>query len=108
MVAMRDESCVFCKIVAKEKPASFVYEDEKVIAFLDSRPITDGHTLVIPKKHYATIYDTPEDEVANLFTIVKRAALAVKKGFCYLSIGFLSLLLFVGYPTFFVQRKEVI
>lgn len=93
---MRDESCVFCKIVAKEKPASFVYEDEKVIAFLDSRPITDGHTLVIPKKHYATIYDTPEDEVANLFTIVKRAALAVKKGFCYLSIGFLSLLLFVG------------
>jgi histidine triad (HIT) family protein len=58
-------------------PASVVYEDEQVIAFLSNRPVNEGHTLVLPKKHYETIYEISEDEVAYLFRIVKRVAHAV-------------------------------
>jgi len=59
---------------------SCIYEDERVMAFLNIRPITEGHALVIPKRHYETIYDVPDEEVAYLFKIVKRVACAVKKG----------------------------
>ena len=61
------EACTFCKIAHREAPASYVYEDEKVIAFLSIRPINVGHTLVAPKGHYENIYEIPEDEVAAPF-----------------------------------------
>ena len=73
------EQCVFCKIARNEAPASFVYEDEKVIAFLDARPINEGHTLVITRKHYEDIYEAPEEEVEHLFKVVKKVAHAVRK-----------------------------
>jgi histidine triad (HIT) family protein len=73
------ESCAFCKIVRNEAPASRVYEDENVIAFLSIRPINIGHTLVVPKKHYKNIYEIPEEEVAYLYKIVKKITHAVKK-----------------------------
>jgi histidine triad (HIT) family protein len=72
------EPCAFCKIVRNEAPASPVYEDDKVIAFLSIQPINIGHTLVVPKKHYNNIYEMPEEEVAHLYKIVKKAAYAVK------------------------------
>lgn len=77
---MTTEGCIFCKIVRKEAPASYVYEDDKVIAFLDIKPLNEGHTLVIPKRHYETVYEFPEEEIAHLYKVVKRVALAVKKG----------------------------
>ena len=43
--------CIFCKIIAGEIPSSKVYEDEKVLAFLDISQVTPGHTLVVPKEH---------------------------------------------------------
>lgn len=70
--------CVFCRIIRKELPANVVYEDNEVIAFLSNRPVNEGHTLVVPKKHYIDIYDIPEDEAANLFRITKRIAHGVK------------------------------
>jgi histidine triad (HIT) family protein len=73
------ESCVFCKIARKEAPASPVFEDEKVIAFMSIKPINIGHTLVVPKKHYENIFGISEDEVAHLYKIVKKIAYAVKK-----------------------------
>lgn len=73
------EHCTFCKIVAGEKPASWVYEDERAIAFLDIRPANEGHTLVVPRRHYENIHDIPEEELAHLFTVVKKVATAVKK-----------------------------
>jgi diadenosine tetraphosphate (Ap4A) HIT family hydrolase len=73
------EQCVFCKIARNEAPASFVYEDEDVIAFLDARPINEGHTLVITRKHYENIYEAPEEEIGHLFKIVKKVAHAVRK-----------------------------
>jgi len=72
------DGCVFCKIIRKELPASIVYEDDDVIAFLSNSPVNEGHTLVVPKKHYVDIHDVPEAEAANLFGITKRIARSVK------------------------------
>jgi len=76
---MHDDSCVFCRIACKQAPASLVYEDETALAFLDIKPLSEGHTLVIPKEHYATIFDIPEELVAQLHRVVKRIALAVRE-----------------------------
>jgi histidine triad (HIT) family protein len=73
------EGCVFCKIIRKELPASIVYEDDNVIAFLSNRPVNEGHTLVVPKKHYIDIYDIPEAKASYLFGITKRIANCVKE-----------------------------
>ena len=72
--------CVFCGIVRNEGSRSVLYEDTRVLAFLDHRPISEGHTLVIPKQHYENIFQIPEDEAAHLFTIVKKLAAAVRTG----------------------------
>ncbi len=72
--------CLFCKIIAGEIPSKKVYEDENVFAFLDINPRNPGHTLVIPKKHYATMLDMPGKEVGRLFESASMVAHAVQKG----------------------------
>lgn len=72
------ENCIFCKIIRKDAPASIVYEDEQIAAFLSNRPVNVGHTLVVPKKHYVDIFDIPEDQSAYLYKITKRIAHAVR------------------------------
>lgn len=72
--------CTFCRLAKKEAPASYIYEDKEVIAFLDMKPINKGHALVIPKNHYENIYEISEEAVAHLFRVVKKIAYAVKKG----------------------------
>lgn len=62
----------------KEASASMVYEDQQVVAFLSHRPVNEGHTLVVPKKHYENLYVIPEEDVAYLFRVVKRVAVAVR------------------------------
>ena len=71
--------CVFCKIITGEIPATKVYEDEEFIIFLDIGPVNKGHILVVPKKHYPTLLDMPEEEVGKLYKLVYRAAKAVKE-----------------------------
>ena len=71
--------CVFCKIVNGGIPSSKVYEDKNSLAFLDINPLNKGHTLVIPKKHYETIADIPESEVAELMKVVKKVGIAAQK-----------------------------
>jgi len=71
---------MFCKIARKEEIANLIYEDDSIIVFLDINPVNEGHTLVIPKEHLATIYDLHDEDVAHLFKIVRRIAIAVKKG----------------------------
>jgi histidine triad (HIT) family protein len=70
--------CIFCQIIRKQSPASIVYEDEQVVAFLSNRPVNEGHTLVVPKKHYENIYEISEEEAAYLFKVTKRVAHAVR------------------------------
>ena len=76
---MNDETCIFCRIAQKQVPASSVYEDEKVMAFLDIRPLNEGHTLVIPKAHYENIFDVPQELNAYIHGAIKQIATAVKK-----------------------------
>lgn len=76
---MKDNACIFCRIAQKQVPANLVYEDEKALAFLDIRPLNEGHTLVIPKAHYETIFDIPQELITYLHGITKRVAIAVKK-----------------------------
>lgn len=51
------DNCIFCKIANKELPSYKIYEDDKFYAFLDIHPIEHGHTLVIPKDHFETVWD---------------------------------------------------
>ena len=76
---MKDNACIFCRIAQKQVPANLVYEDEKALAFLDIRPLNEGHTLVIPKAHYETIFDIPQELITYLHGITKQVAIAVKK-----------------------------
>jgi histidine triad (HIT) family protein len=66
--------CLFCRLIAREIPASIVYEDDRVIAFNDIDPQGPTHVLVVPKRHIATLNDlTPEDD-AIVGEVVRRAA----------------------------------
>lgn len=71
--------CIFCKIIAGEIPASKVYEDEQVLAFLDITQVTKGHTLVVPKKHYRNVLDMDAQEAAELFSAVPIIARQLKE-----------------------------
>ena len=71
--------CVFCKIVAGELPSYKVYEDEKVLAFLDINPVNPGHTLLIPKEHYETTLDTPDELLQAMAAAMKKIAPAVMR-----------------------------
>ena len=72
--------CVFCNIIKNEWPASCVYNDKKIIAFMDIKPITLGHVLVVPTIHHTNIHDFPSDEIGYLFKIVKKIADSIKLG----------------------------
>ena len=67
------DDCIFCKIVNKEIPAKTVYEDELIFAFDDINPQAPVHVLLIPKKHYASLNDVPEDENDILSLILVKA-----------------------------------
>lgn len=71
--------CIFCKIVAGTVPSEKVYEDETFLAFLDIRPLSPGHTLVIPKEHHRWVWDVPM--YAAYLDVVKRIALAQRAAF---------------------------
>jgi histidine triad (HIT) family protein len=69
--------CLFCKIINKEIPANIVYEDERVIAFLDINPVNPGHLLVVPKVHSENIAVAADEDLVALSLAVKKLAPAV-------------------------------
>ncbi|MCB9790484.1 HIT domain-containing protein [Candidatus Nomurabacteria bacterium] len=73
------EECVFCKIVSKKLPAFILFENESAIAFLNIRPYTKGHSLVIPKKHHRWIWDIPKEEAAQFFELCQKVAKHLQK-----------------------------
>jgi histidine triad (HIT) family protein len=72
-----DDDCVFCRIAAGALPASIAYEDDDHVAFLDQRPLFEGHTLVIPRAHVVTLADLPAERLAPYFALVQRLSVAV-------------------------------
>jgi len=71
--------CLFCKIIAGEIPYDKIYEDEKVLAFLDISPINPGHVLLIPKEHFDNTLETPDEILAYMTKIVKKIVPAIIK-----------------------------
>lgn len=67
-----DPNCVFCKIADGFIPSSKIYEDDEVVAFLDANPVTYGHALVVPKKHYDTFLSTPKDLMNRVMNVAQR------------------------------------
>ncbi|MBU5689936.1 MAG: HIT domain-containing protein [Candidatus Aenigmatarchaeota archaeon] len=77
---MEEKKCVFCSIVSGEIQSHKVFEDQKFVAVLDIFPITPGHTVVFPKKHYDSFFKIPSMDRIQLFETVARVADAVLKG----------------------------
>jgi histidine triad (HIT) family protein len=74
-----NEGCIFCAIVAGQAPSSQVYSDDDVLAFMDIRPFSEGHTLVIPKRHASGLADLEPEQGAKVFQVAQRIALALRR-----------------------------
>lgn len=67
------DACIFCKIIERKIPARILYEDADILAFEDIHPQAPVHALVIPKTHYASLNDVPEDKMPLLGALLLRA-----------------------------------
>lgn len=73
------ENCIFCKIVKGEIPSKKIYENEKILAFLDTNPMSKGHLLIIPKKHFENIYEIEDSYLKGIISVAKIIAESLKK-----------------------------
>ncbi len=71
---MRDSNCIFCKISGGEIPSKTIYEDDEFRVILDISPATRGHALIIPREHYANLYEMPEDVAGRVMILAKKLA----------------------------------
>ena len=71
---MKDQNCIFCKIANGEIPSRTLYEDERYRVILDLGPATKGHALVLPKEHFANIYEIPADWASGAMEIGQKMA----------------------------------
>ena len=74
------DGCLFCRIAAGDAPAAVVHADEQTVAFLDVRPVFEGHVLVIPRAHVETLPELPADELVPVMGVVQRICEAVEAG----------------------------
>lgn len=72
-------NCIFCKIANGEIPAATIYEDEKFRVILDLGPASKGHALILPKEHYADIYEIPEELAGEAYKLAARMAKKLTK-----------------------------
>ncbi|HPU62737.1 MAG TPA: HIT family protein [Mobilitalea sp.] len=73
------ENCIFCKITAGEIPSSVIYEDDDFKVILDIAPAAKGHAIILPKKHFADIFELDEDTAKKVLVVAKKVAAALKK-----------------------------
>jgi histidine triad (HIT) family protein len=71
--------CLFCRIIQREVAAHLVYEDERVLAFLDRGPIRPGHTQIVPREHFAYFDEAPAQVLAEIVTVGQKLARAMKQ-----------------------------
>src|SRR5712691_13263727 len=72
------DDCIFCEILRGESPASFTYQDDSVVAFMDNQPITHGHMLVVPREHAVLMADLNETAAMRTFKVARRLAALVR------------------------------
>jgi len=71
------DDCIFCKIIAGDIPCHKIYENGEVLAFLDVNPLSDGHTLVIPKSHFSTVDQCTSEVLGSVASKLDKIAAAV-------------------------------
>lgn len=74
---MRDENCIFCKIAAGEIPSATIYEDEDFRVILDIEPASKGHALILPKDHYANLYELSDQLATKVLIVAKKVITAM-------------------------------
>ncbi|HKH40880.1 MAG TPA: HIT family protein [Solirubrobacterales bacterium] len=74
-----DPNCRFCQVIAGDETSHVVFEDERTLAFLDNRPLFAGHSLLVPRDHYETLADLPDDLVGPLFANARLLSAAIPK-----------------------------
>ena len=73
------EDCIFCKIVKGNIPCFKIYEDDRILAFEDVNPISEGHTLIIPKAHAENIWEISNEDLTAIHLASKKVADAIKE-----------------------------
>ena len=73
------DGCIFCKIASGEIPAQKIYEDKNALAFLDVRPHSKGHTVVIPKEHGQTVFEYSDKQLQELIVAVRKSMSRIKE-----------------------------
>lgn len=71
---MKDTTCIFCKIANGEIPSRTLYEDDKFRVILDLGPAAKGHALILPKDHYANLYELPDETAGEVMRLAKKMA----------------------------------
>ena len=85
------DDCIFCKIVKGEIPCVKVCEDDRVFVFADINPISQGHTLIVPKKHAENIWEIDADDLAAIHRASKQVATAIRTALDPLGVACLQL-----------------
>lgn len=76
---MKQEQCIFCKIAAGEIPSATIYEDEDFRVILDIEPASKGHALILPKEHYANLFELPDELAAKALVVAKKVITKMEK-----------------------------
>lgn len=76
---MKKEDCIFCKLANGEIPTNAIYEDDDFKVILDMGPATKGHALLLPKEHYANLFELPEETASKVMVLAKRQATKMKE-----------------------------
>ena len=103
---MRDENCIFCKLAGGVIPTNSIYEDDKFKVILDMSPATKGHALILPKEHYANIYEMPEELVADAFAGLSSQEQSILILHCVLELPDQEIGRLVGMSRSAVQRRR--
>ena len=69
---MKDDNCIFCKLANGEIPTATLYEDDDFRVILDAGPAVKGHALILPKEHYANLYELDDEEAAKVLPLAKK------------------------------------
>lgn len=73
------EDCIFCKLANGEIETNTLYEDDDFRVIFDVSPATEGHVLILPKKHYANVFELPEELASKVYVLAKKVAAALKE-----------------------------
>ena len=69
---MKDENCIFCKLANGDIPTNSIYEDDDFNVILDASPASKGHALILPKQHYANVYEIDDEVLAKAAKLAKK------------------------------------